>query len=602
MRLIKKSLEKLELKQKKFDEARLKLINENKSPELIEITEKMKLSSTQLNDLKAGIQLLKIGNQRKIYDDYSKIFFHILKKFDTYLLSTKDKLAFVKSCLKEALKGALTEEEITEALNKISEDSISTEGFPFTKQTVDPSTGAVTRTNLTRLAFRDFISKYFDPHIINGSLSFWDGKQFESRLAEFRGTIHSLRCLFNVDNFNEEKFIDDFFSAGMVRTECSNPNMNFIVPLQNVDLLIDKNNLDIDHIKILPKNPVRPVHNALNIILPPEVKDFGKWLRANRDSTEFKKFINGYSEDPAIINRISEIIGFQLIDDKFIKKGSLPIISGPYSTGKSLLLYLIQQFILGKDNITTINPARINDNFALMPAVGKRSNFVFECPDESLSPGNVAKFKALVSGDPLLIDVKYGEPIHILPKMGTIIAANQVPTFNYDEALLYRIQILPLKKQHQDKENIFDKPNDSFINAFFIFVFEGYLRLLKNRDFSECSACDVALEKFKNELDPVKEWLGEIDLKDLTFSNEDTTRFNSESEMIARTDQGIYSRFIEWAESGNYYPKFDYPSIMKFKKALQNHCQNLKVVRKRLAYFQKGALVKTQKYVFILNY
>lgn len=225
-------------------------------------------------------------------------------------------------------------------------------------------------------------------------------------------------------------------------------------------------------------------------------------------TNEFDKFLkttivqknNHSATDFDTLQIVQEMLGSILIDNMNASRAFFLVGSG--ANGKSTLIRVVQD-IFGEENCSAMSIEKMTTNkFAVAHLIGKKVNMSNE--EESKYIGT-DKFKALVTGDVISGERKFGDEFEFPPKTKFIFATNRMPTFgdgsNY--ALSRRIIIIPFYKKFNAEERDYDMSAKlkKELPAILGWAVAGAKRLLdRNYVYSESKACMETMSDFEGEV------------------------------------------------------------------------------------------------------
>lgn len=504
-----------------------------------------------------------------------------------------------------------------EISEKITSQTLPAAFYDFMKSRLsEDETTIITR--IIKSNFITFLNDYFKVKYVNGVLSYWNRTEYVQGKSKLTALIHNIRYFFEVETFQSEKtFVEDNFGENYISSE--NYIDNYRLPLQNFDLIIDEEDPNPHKLKLANKSSSEFVTCALKVSILEDEKvnildtesvseSIYKWLEEKERYPAFQTFIsNMFGNNTEQINRFAEILGSTFLRDNKIKAKGVAFLVGPRSTGKSSILNIFAQ-VIGTENCCSINPNEFGERFSLQSAVGKRVNFVHEAPSSNLDQNCVAKFRNMVSNDPVYVDTKYGEPGMYRFYMRNIFACNSLPYIKWDaddngvEAFLYRIQIFPITKKFKESDLSRRYEHDQdFLNALFVFALKGALRLLKNSEFSYCYECEQAMREYLQELSPLYEYVSSVCDKNSLIDVPVDKVFATEWELEKYTIDGGYKRFKAWAKEEGYFSKGDYPIKKKFCSAVTEVFKDVEVKRGSLWLDNGTTRERTQRNIFVLK-
>ncbi|MCK5915398.1 MAG: hypothetical protein KAG92_04600, partial [Deltaproteobacteria bacterium] len=119
------------------------------------------------------------------------------------------------------------------------------------------------------------------------------------------------------------------------------------------------------------------------------------------------------------------------------------LLYGGTASGKSVLIDLIRA-TLGSENTSSIDLGNFAVRFALAP-MAQRGVLANLSSEMGAKEASARVFKALSSGDEVMVDVKFSNPIHYCNRATLIFAGNQLPRLtDHSDASKERLTILPL--------------------------------------------------------------------------------------------------------------------------------------------------------------
>ncbi|MEO7859823.1 MAG: phage/plasmid primase, P4 family [Nitrospirales bacterium] len=138
-----------------------------------------------------------------------------------------------------------------------------------------------------------------------------------------------------------------------------------------------------------------------------------------------------------------EMIAWLLCPDTSIQRAFL--LRGDGENGKSTFLSAVTA-ALGTDNVAGLSLHKLEtDRFAVARLVGRLANICPDLPSNDLSSTSV--FKALVGGDRLLGEYKYGESFEFLPFARLLFSANHFPqSKDSSYAFFRRWEVIPFDR------------------------------------------------------------------------------------------------------------------------------------------------------------
>lgn len=170
----------------------------------------------------------------------------------------------------------------------------------------------------------------------------------------------------------------------------------------------------------------------------------------NAKCPEFDWFLMELFDNEDDIIRVYQMIGYCLVRDYPIHRAFMLIGEG--SNGKSVLLKVITE-LLGRENVSHLSLQQLEtEKFALNALEGKFANIYADLSSTELK--TTGKFKNLTSGDPILVEKKFGGTYSLRNTAKFLFSCNQLPAAHDDTDAYYRRWLLiPFTKQFIDGVN-----------------------------------------------------------------------------------------------------------------------------------------------------
>ena len=253
----------------------------------------------------------------------------------------------------------------------------------------------------------------------------------------------------------------------------------------------------------------------------------------------FDKFMNdvcvdeNLEPDQEMKDILQEMFGYYVFEGQ--KQDSVFFLLGSGANGKSQFVNLLLE-IIGYEFSSAISIQSLTTNrFAAASLIGKKVNI---CSEEESKYMKADKFKAMVTGDMIECDRKYGDMLFFRPNTKFLFATNNMPGFDHiGEAIRRRVKIIKfykkIPKELQDKD-LFNKMKSEIPGII------GWLKIggerLKNNNycFSDSKNLRQTMEEFE-----------EVISSAVMFYRE--TYEEAEDKFIATDD--IYLAYKEWCEN-----------------------------------------------------
>ncbi|WP_314595680.1 phage/plasmid primase, P4 family [uncultured Selenomonas sp.] len=219
----------------------------------------------------------------------------------------------------------------------------------------------------------------------------------------------------------------------------------------------------------------------------------------------FKKFLaESMGGDMEQVGLIQEMLGYFLIPVNSAQKCF--VIVGAASAGKSVLLRVLNDVLLGRRNVSNVSWQALNERFKTAELFGKLANIFADLPTKNIDDNGI--FKALVGEDYLTVEKKNKNPFSFQSSARLLFSCNSIPK-NYgdrSEGFYRRLVILRFKytvpKEKRDPELLEKFRMEA--DGIFLFALEGLRRLMGNRYiFSETQVNADELQQYREESDSV---------------------------------------------------------------------------------------------------
>lgn len=221
--------------------------------------------------------------------------------------------------------------------------------------------------------------------------------------------------------------------------------------------------------------------------------------RENAECPRFMKFLESVLEDPEI-HLLQEIWGYFLIPVNKAQK-SFMLVGAP-NAGKSTLLSVVQEILLGSENVSNIPWQSLSDRFKTAELFGKLANIFADLPSKSVDDNGI--FKALTGEDYITAERKNKNPFSFKPYARLLFSCNEIPR-NYgdrSEGFYRRLILIRFAKAVPPEKrdpNLLEKLAVER-DGIFMWALAGLKRLIANNYlFSETEATRVELQRYKVE-------------------------------------------------------------------------------------------------------
>ncbi len=288
----------------------------------------------------------------------------------------------------------------------------------------------------------------------------------------------------------------------------------------------------------------------------------------------FMKYLSE-SLEPEEVNLVQEILGYLLIPISNAQKCF--VFTGVAHAGKSVLLSVISDILLGTEQVSHIMWQQLGDRFKTAELFGKLANTFADLPTENIDSNSM--FKAITGQDYITAEEKNKKPFSFRPYARLVFSCNEVP-MNYSdrsEGFYRRLIIIPFEKAvpvEKRDVNLMDKlrvESDGILN----FAIVGLKRLIQNSYvFTETTKTQQTLEQYKKDSNSVLQFVDELcEMK----------------EGVQVGAQDLFDRYVQYCKDSEYKPlgkkKFNaelknLPPCYKWKDGLSRRMlwKNIKLI------------------------
>ena len=225
---------------------------------------------------------------------------------------------------------------------------------------------------------------------------------------------------------------------------------------------------------------------------------------------------------------IQEMLGYFLIP--VTKAQKCFVIVGEGGAGKSVLLLVLNEILLGKENVSNISWQALNERFKTAELFGKLANIFADLPTKNIEDNGI--FKALVGEDYVTGERKNLHPFFFQSTARLLFSCNSIPK-NYgdrSEGFYRRLTIIRFNHAIPEEKkdvNLVDKLRGE-TDGIFRFALEGLKRLMRNNfHFSETAANRTELQQYREDSDSVLSFLRDCCVCDPAASVGSTVLFTA---------------------------------------------------------------------------
>ena len=242
--------------------------------------------------------------------------------------------------------------------------------------------------------------------------------------------------------------------------------------------------------------------NQLNCIYNPDAK-----------CEDVDKLLDNVScNNKGIRTLLEEMLGYILIGDCRFQRSF--ILLGEGSNGKSVFLDMITSW-LGSENCSSLALEDLSDRFRPSQLVGKMVNIGDDSGADLLK--NTAIFKKLVTGDPLTLEFKHGQPFSYANRAKMIFSANNLPpSSDKSNGFMRRMTIIPFLAKFSPNDSSYDpmikdKITTEDAKSYILNIaIKAAQKLIRNKKFTIPDAVTEELNKYEESNNNVLSYLNEV--------------------------------------------------------------------------------------------
>lgn len=287
----------------------------------------------------------------------------------------------------------------------------------------------------------------------------------------------------------------------------------------------------------------------------------------------FNKYLNEVLPDEEKQNILAEYVGY--IFARHLKLEKTLLLYGTGSNGKSVFFEVLQA-LLGRNNVSNFDLESLTDKQGYSRA--EIANKLLNYSSEISKRLNQAKFKALVSGEPVEARSPYGKPFILYDYARLLFNCNMLPTdIEQTDAFFRRFLIVhfDVKITSEQKDiQLANKIIKNELSGVFNWVLRGLNRILTKNEFSYCESSEHLLHVYRQESDSVRLFLSDQDegyLKtDKESINSSMKRFmpgeSQNSDVVIENQKiktlGLYDEYKSYCLERGLRP-LSYPKFLK---------------------------------------
>lgn len=259
------------------------------------------------------------------------------------------------------------------------------------------------------------------------------------------------------------------------------------------------------------------LYNVLEDTLTPHTPDYYSTVQLavtydkQADCPLFQKFLaESMDGDMAQVALLQEMLGYFLIPVNAAQKCF--VIVGAAGAGKSVLLRVLNELLLGKENVSNVSWQALNERFKTAELFGKLANIFADLPTKNIDDNGI--FKALVGEDYLTVEKKNRNPFSFQSTARLLFSCNSIPKNYGDRSEGFYRRLIIIRFNHtvpkaQRDPNLLEKFRME-ADGIFMFALDGLKRLLNNNyRFSETEVNERELQQYREESDSVLSFVKE---------------------------------------------------------------------------------------------
>ena len=251
------------------------------------------------------------------------------------------------------------------------------------------------------------------------------------------------------------------------------------------------------------------LYNVLEETLIPHTPDYYSTVQLNvsfNPEAKCPRFLQYLDEviDRDQIPLIQEMMGYFLVP---VTRGQKCfVIVGEGGAGKSQLLLVLNDILLGKENVSNVSWQALNERFKTAELFGKLANIFADLPTKNIDDNGI--FKALVGEDYLTVEKKNKNPFSFQSTARLLFSCNSIPRNYGDRSDGFYRRLIIIRFDHAVPEekkdpDLLDKLRLE-ADGIFLFALDGLKRLMRNRyRFSETAANREELQQYREDSDSV---------------------------------------------------------------------------------------------------
>lgn len=247
------------------------------------------------------------------------------------------------------------------------------------------------------------------------------------------------------------------------------------------------------------------IYNVLENKLTEHTPDFLSTVQLNvnyskdADCPRFKAFLHQCVDEDQV-PLLQEMLGYFLVPVNKAQKSF--VIVGEAGAGKSVLLRVLNEILLGKENVSNVSWQALNDRFKTAELYGKLANIFADLPTKNIDDNGI--FKALVGEDFLTVERKNKDPFNFQNYARLLFSCNEIPKNFGDRSEGFYRRLIIIRFPHAVPK---EKRDPALLEKFraeadgiFRFALDGLIRLMnQNWRFSETKSNAEERQRYREE-------------------------------------------------------------------------------------------------------
>lgn len=246
---------------------------------------------------------------------------------------------------------------------------------------------------------------------------------------------------------------------------------------------------------------------------------------------------------PAEHPLVQEIFGYMLVPVNKAQKSF--VMLGKSDTGKSTLLYIVQDVLLGSENVSTLSWQALDDRFSTFQLFGKLANIFADLPTQNLK--DTGTFKAITGEDYIMGERKHKDGFSFKPFARLLFSCNNIPKNYADRSNAFYNRLIIIKFENvitDDRKDGFLKENlMQEADGILAWALVGLKRLMDNEyRFSMTDRNIKELQSYKSENSSALSFIDECCIFEPAAETLRDDLYNAYKEFCSSNGQKPFSR------------------------------------------------------------